>query len=393
MNDENENDNERKDDVKEVQEDEPEKQEENNEEEKEKEIEQHEEKEEEEEVIKTAKENNSEEENEKINKNEDNDNENKENNSSIKVNSDDENNKNEEDKPNDEPIQKLSQDDSPSSQKQIEIDSLKTEISSLLMAVSSLQKTIFTLQSQNQTLSEKLTETQSALESALTENLSKAEVEKAFTLFNDKTQSRLNAKLTSTKAMIKELHQKYEDELNQKDKLYQQQVALLKNEMQNWNKKEEEYKSTTTLLEKHNNAKIKTINELSQNKEELEAIVIKQEDKLKLLAQRVAQIETLLHKKDKMLKENEICSEELKNIIEKQQQIIQRMKLKNELNDTNSYITQDNPLFKKNGINSENISYDYGYNLGYGLSQKNRKSPKFVLPPIKQRGKSSKEKS
>ena len=252
---------------------------------------------------------------------------------------------------------------------------------------------MITLETKNNTLSNKLTETQNALESAITENLSKAEVENAFTFLNDKAKSRINTKLTSTKVMIKELHKKYEDELNQKDKQYQQQLTLLQNEIANLNTKEEEYKSTIVLLEKNNNEKIKIINELSQNKNELETIVIKQEDKLKLLAQRVAQIETLVHKKDKLLKENEICCEELKSIIEKQQQVIHRMKLKNELNDTNSYITQDNPLFKKRGNNSENVSYDYGYNIGYGLSQKNMNSPKIVLPPIKQRMKSSKKKS
>ena len=243
------------------------------------------------------------------------------------------------------------------------IESLKSEIEELKLQLASKENEISTLKEENTLLLNTLTETKESLENELSEVYGRKEVETIFHLISQENENRLQSKIISIKSMIEQLRQKFDIELNEKERQLKEHLSLFETETQKWNSKETDYKTTITVLDHKLIEKDQTINHYIKEKNELENIIIKQEEKLSNLVNKVSKIEVLLNRKNKVLKENEIWAMDLINLVEQQKNQIRQLKLKSKENDPNAYLSINNPMFrgKREDNNDHKIKMSYDY--------------------------------
>ena len=246
------------------------------------------------------------------------------------------------------------------------IESLKSEIEELKLQLTSKENEISTLKEENTLLLNTLTETKESLENELSEVYGRKEVETIFHLISQENENRLQSKIISIKSMIEQLRQKFDLELNEKERQLKEQLSLFETETQKWNSKETDYKTTITVLDHKLIEKDQTINHYIKEKNELENIIIKQEEKLSNLVNKVSKIEVLLNRKNKVLKENEIWAMDLINLVEQQKNQIKQLKIKSKENDPNAYLSINNPMFKgkRDDNNDHKIKMSYDFHHG-----------------------------
>ena len=246
------------------------------------------------------------------------------------------------------------------------IESLTSEIEELKLQLTSKENEISTLKEENTLLLNTLTETKESLENELSDVYGRKEVETIFHLISQENENRLQSKIISIKSMIEQLRQKFDLELNEKERQLKEQLSLFETETQKWNSKETDYKTTITFLDHKLIEKDQAINHYIKEKNELENIIIKQEEKLSNLVNKVSKIEVLLNRKNKVLKENEIWAMDLINLVEQQKNQIKQLKLKSKENDPNSYLSINNPMFKgkRDDNNDHKIKMSYDFHHG-----------------------------
>ena len=246
------------------------------------------------------------------------------------------------------------------------IESLTSEIEELKLQLASKENEISALKEENTLLLNTLTETKESLENELSEVYGRKEVETIFHLISQENENRLQSKIISIKSMIEQLRQKFDLELNEKERQLKEQLSLFETETQKWNSKETDYKTTITVLDHKLIEKDQTINHYIKEKNELENIIIKQEEKLSNLVNKVSKIEVLLNRKNKVLKENEIWAMDLINLVEQQKNQIKQLKIKSKENDPNAYLSINNPMFrgKRDDNNDHKIKMSYDFHHG-----------------------------
>ena len=106
------------------------------------------------------------------------------------------------------------------------------------------------------------------------------------------------------KSMSQELHLQFERELELKEKNYFEKMEKLVDKNEQLIKRETEFHNTINIISEKNQNLLEKNIELSKEKVGLEDIIIKQEEKLNTLINKVSKIEVLLQRKNKILKEN-----------------------------------------------------------------------------------------
>lgn len=241
------------------------------------------------------------------------------------------------------------------------------------------------LQSEKESLLVELSNEKVSHENEVSDLLGKLEVERVFHDVQKKTESQLNDKIISMKSMITELHNQFQKELEQKDKICFDKVLKLTKQNEEHVKKEAEFGNTIKLISEKNQGLLEKNIALSKEKVDLEDIILKQEEKLNVLIGKVSKIEVLLQKKNKILKENETYAMELINIVEEQKTLIKSLKSKQKEIEPSSYLLNNPVKTSRKDIKSQNqISYDYNndYN-SYNVNVINQKRD-YVLPKIPQ---------
>ena len=241
------------------------------------------------------------------------------------------------------------------------------------------------LQSEKESLLVELSNEKVSHENEVSDLLGKLEVERVFHDVQRKTESQLNDKIISMKSMITELHNQFQKELEQKDKICFDKVLKLTKQNEEHVKKEAEFGNTIKLISEKNQGLLEKNIALSKEKVDLEDIILKQEEKLNVLIGKVSKIEVLLQKKNKILKENETYAMELINIVEEQKTLIKSLKSKQKEIEPSSYLLNNPVKTSRKDIKSQNqISYDYNndYN-SYNVNIINQKRD-YVLPKIPQ---------
>ena len=241
------------------------------------------------------------------------------------------------------------------------------------------------LQSEKESLLVELSNEKVSHENEVSDLLGKLEIERVFHDVQRKTESQLNDKIISMKSMITELHNQFQKELEQKDKICFDKVLKLTKQNEEHVKKEAEFGNTIKLISEKNQGLLEKNIALSKEKVDLEDIILKQEEKLNVLIGKVSKIEVLLQKKNKILKENETYAMELINIVEEQKTLIKSLKSKQKEIEPSSYLLNNPVKTSRKDIKSQNqISYDYNndYN-SYNVNVINQKRD-YVLPKIPQ---------
>ena len=285
------------------------------------------------------------------------------------------------------------EDNKPEEEKVEEDKKEEPTIESLKEMIKEKDLLITQLQSEKESLQEELSNEKISHENDVSELLGKLEVERVFHDVQKKTESQLNDKIISMKSMITELHNQFQKELDQKDKICFDKVLKLTKQNEDHVKKETEFGNTIKLISEKNQGLLEKNIALSKEKVDLEDIILRQEEKLNVLIGKVSKIEVLLQKKNKILKENETYAMELINIVEEQKTLIKSLKSEQKEIEPSSYLLNNPVKTSRKDIKSQNqISYDYdiskNYNNDYNIYNVNavntNQKRDYILPKIPQ---------
>ena len=207
------------------------------------------------------------------------------------------------------------------------------------------------------------------------EILGKIEAQNLFEMINENKIKEQRLKIDSIKSMVKNLDEQFKYQLKMKEQKINKKlepfVKKNKDLLQELNSCKNQMNQLKERLERSNNI----LTKLQKEKGDYEESIIKREEKLNILLDRLNLFEELNKKKTKILKENEIYSKELIKIIEEQKEEIRELE-KN--NDSNKYVittnnnnkNQDNERYNintnndvKNVINNNNITQNEDNNI------------------------------
>ena len=175
------------------------------------------------------------------------------------------------------------------------------------------------------------------------ELLGKIEAQNLFEIVNENKIKQQRLKIDSIKQMVKSLNEQFKNQLKMKEQKINKKlepfVKKNKDLLQEVNSCKNQMNQLKERLEKGNNNLI----QLQKEKSDLEESIIKREEKLNILFDRLNIFEDLNKKKTKSLKENEIYSKELIKIIEEQKEEIRELEKNSGIN---KYISYNNKKIK-----------------------------------------------
>ena len=187
------------------------------------------------------------------------------------------------------------------------------------------------------------------------EILGKIEAQNLFEMINENKIKEQRLKIDSIKSMVKNLDEQFKYQLKMKEQKINKKlepfVKKNKDLLQELNSCKNQMNQLKERLERSNNI----LTKLQKEKGDYEESIIKREEKLNILLDRLNLFEELNKKKTKLLKENEIYSKELIKIIEEQKEEIRELE-KN--NDSNKYVITTN----NNNKNQDNERYNINTN-------------------------------
>ena len=187
------------------------------------------------------------------------------------------------------------------------------------------------------------------------EILGKIEAQNLFEMINENKIKEQRLKIDSIKSMVKNLDEQFKYQLKMKEQKINKKlepfVKKNKDLLQELNSCKNQMNQLKERLERSNNI----LTKLQKEKGDYEESIIKREEKLNILLDRLNLFEELNKKKTKILKENEIYSKELIKIIEEQKEEIRELE-KN--NDSNKYVITTN----NNNKNQDNERYNINTN-------------------------------
>ena len=154
------------------------------------------------------------------------------------------------------------------------------------------------------------------------EILGKIEAQNLFEMINENKIKEQRLKIDSIKSMVKNLDEQFKYQLKMKEQKINKKlepfVKKNKDLLQELNSCKNQMNQLKERLERSNNI----LTKLQKEKGDYEESIIKREEKLNILLDRLNLFEELNKKKTKILKENEIYSKELIKIIEEQKEEI-----------------------------------------------------------------------
>ena len=154
----------------------------------------------------------------------------------------------------------------------------------------------------------------------------KEELETVFSSVKNENIVELEEKIKSMKKMVQELKDGIKDELNKNELKFKEKIDLLNKQYEEYLKKETNYISNIDNLKKQIQHFQIQINNYIKERISMNEIIIRQEEKLNIFIDRLNQLELLIKKKNKIIKENEIYSLELYKIVGEQKLQIEQLK-------------------------------------------------------------------
>jgi hypothetical protein len=154
----------------------------------------------------------------------------------------------------------------------------------------------------------------------------KEELETVFSSVKNENIVELEEKIKSMKKMVQELKDGIKDELNKNELKFKEKIDLLNKQYEEYLKKETNYISNIDNLKKQIQHFQIQINNYIKERISMNEIIIRQEEKLNIFIDRLNQLELLIKKKNKIIKENEIYSLELYKIVGEQKKEIEQLK-------------------------------------------------------------------
>ena len=154
----------------------------------------------------------------------------------------------------------------------------------------------------------------------------KEELETVFSSVKNENIVELEEKIKSMKKMVQELKDGIKDELNKNELKFKEKIDLLNKQYEEYLKKETNYISNIDNLKKQIQHFQIQINNYIKERISMNEIIIRQEEKLNIFIERLNQLELLIKKKNKIIKENEIYSLELYKIVGEQKKEIEQLK-------------------------------------------------------------------
>ena len=154
----------------------------------------------------------------------------------------------------------------------------------------------------------------------------KEELETVFSSVKNENIVELEEKIKSMKKMVQELKDGIKDELNKNELKFKEKIDLLNKQYEEYLKKESNYLSNIDNLKKQIQHFQIQINNYIKERISMSEIIIRQEEKLNIFIDRLNQLELLIKKKNKIIKENEIYSLELYKIVGEQKKEIEQLK-------------------------------------------------------------------
>ena len=126
--------------------------------------------------------------------------------------------------------------------------------------------------------------------------------------------------------MVQEIKDGIKDEINKNELKFKEKIDLLNKQYEEYLKKESNYLSNIDNLKKQIQHFQIQINNYIKERISMNEIIIRQEEKLNIFIDRLNQLELLIKKKNKIIKENEIYSLELYKIVGEQKKEIEQLK-------------------------------------------------------------------
>ena len=171
----------------------------------------------------------------------------------------------------------------------------------------------------------------------------KLEVEKIFSIAKNKILHDYQNNYLSMKTNIRKLSKEIENQLRKKDKKFKEKTQILINKIENLSQKEKNYINQIEIISSQSKDYQKKLNNSIKERVSMEDIIIRQEEKLNILIEKVNKVEEIIKRKNRIIKENEAYAIELIKIIEQQ---------KNKINEYKTNHTNNIRLFDKSKLNN-----------------------------------------
>ena len=177
---------------------------------------------------------------------------------------------------------------------------------------------------------------------------SKLEVETIFSNVKNDFFHEFQNRILSMKSNIRTLKKEIEKQLKNKDIKFKEKTQLIINQIENLSNKEKKYVNKIEIFSSQSENYQKQLKKYINERTTMEDIIIKQEEKLNILIEKIKQVEEIIKRKNRILKENEAYSIELIKIIEQQ---------KNQINEyKNNFINNNNRIIDKSKFNNKIFS-------------------------------------
>ena len=201
--------------------------------------------------------------------------------------------------------------------------------------------------------------------------------EKNNTYNNLDTISKQENKIESMRNMVKELDNQIEIQLKLKDQKASDKLEILNKQNQSYVQEINRYKSKFSGLNKKIQKTNNDIGEIEEEKNNMQNIISKQEEKLTGYIDKLNELEIVFKRKNKLIKENEAYAKELIRFVEEQKIKIKELRSQNK-NDSNRYNNLSNKL---TSINNKNEIYlpEIKKNIDNKINKKNKNDIKNVL--------------
>ena len=215
---------------------------------------------------------------------------------------------------------------------------------------------------------------------------SKLEVETIFSNAKNQNVHELENKILYMKTMVKELNQEFENQLKKKDQRFKEKTQLILKQLEDYSNKENNYINQIEILNAQSKNYQIQLNNYIRERTTMEDIIIRQEEKLNILVDKVNKVEEVIKRKNRILKENEAYAIELIKIVEQQKTQINQFKNNNRLYEKNyypnNYSNYSNFNHYKSKTNNLNLDYDDKTNFNYQSMDNIHEDKNVVLPLI-----------
>ena len=210
----------------------------------------------------------------------------------------------------------------------------------------------------------------------------KEELETVFSSIKNENIIDLEEKIKSMKQMVQEIKEGIKDEINKNELKFKEKIDLLNRQHEEYLKKETNYLSNIDNLKKQIQHFQIQINNYIKERISMSEIIIRQEEKLNIFIEKLNQIELLIKKKNKIIKENEIYALELYKIVGEQKKQIEQLKNNRTIDNNFQRFNVPNSVLNNGSIRKRILNSDNEGKICHTSSLSENFDNGFFLPQI-----------